>query len=129
MKTDWEHLEVARMRKGTHATNDGDTFGAFYFRRGRVELIVIASSGDTDMSWEHVSVRAKDYCGERVPSWAEMCWIKDQFWDAEECVVQYHPPRSEYVNNHPHVLHLWKPTAAEMPRPPAIAVGIKEAAT
>lgn len=54
-----------------------------------------------------------------------MCWLKDQFWDEEECVVQFHPPRSDYVNNHPFVLHLWKPLAVEMPRPPSIAVGFK----
>ena len=42
----------------------------------------------------------------------------------EEAVVQIHPPKSEYVNNHQFVLHLWKPTKDALPLPPSIAVGI-----
>ena len=41
---------------------------------------------------------------------------------------QFHPPRSEYVNNHPNCLHLWKPVGAEFSMPDSILVGIKEAA-
>ena len=40
--------------------------------------------------WEHVSVSYKN----RVPTWDEMCKVKDMFWNDEECVVQYHPPKS-----------------------------------
>ncbi len=124
MRQDWSHLENARKRTGPYASAEGEQHGAFYLKRGRTEFIVIASQGMTEIPWEHVSARAFDYKGERVPSWDEMCWLKDQFWDPEECVVQFHPPRSDYVNNHPNVLHLWKPWG-EMPRPPSIAVGIK----
>jgi hypothetical protein len=35
-----------------------------------------------------------------LPEMEDMCWIKGMFWDAEEVVVQFHPPASEYVNNH-----------------------------
>jgi hypothetical protein len=52
-----------------------------------------------------------------------MCFVKDLFWSEHECVVQFHPPRSVYVNNHPFCLHLWhKPN---LPTPPVILVGIK----
>ena len=34
---------------------------------------------------------------------------KALFWDEDDCVIQYHPPRSEYVNNHQNCLHLWRP--------------------
>jgi len=44
---------------------------------------------------------------------------------ASDCVVQYHPPRSEYVNNHPFCLHLWRPAGLDLPLPPAWMVGIK----
>jgi hypothetical protein len=56
-----------------------------------------------------------------------MCKIKELFWDdAEDWAVQYHPPMSRYVNNHPYCLHLWRPTdCGEMPFPPDILVGIK----
>lgn len=76
-------------------------------------FFVIASDGG---GWEHVSVSP---CNQkRCPTWEEMCAIKDMFFYPFECVVQYHPPESDYVNLHPHCLHLWRPTAAELPRPP-----------
>ena len=81
---------------------------------------VVASWGG---GWEHVSVcpRKKHI----VPSWDDMCKIKDIFFHDEECVVQYHPPKSEYVNNMPNCLHLWRPINEAMPMPPSIMVGIK----
>lgn len=83
------------------------------------KLRVIASDG---LGWEHVSVSRSDRC----PTWDEMCQIKDLFWDEDDCVVQYHPPKEDWVNNHPNCLHLWRPIGVEMPRPPAILVGIKK---
>jgi hypothetical protein len=80
------------------------------------------------IEWEHVSARIVvldkkgSAIGGRVPTWNEMCWIKNLFFEEEEAVVQFHPPKSEYVNNHPHVLHLWRHKAAEFPRPPKIFV-------
>ena len=58
------------------------------------------------MGWEHVSVSRPDRC----PTWEEMCFIKSLFWDSEDRVVQFHPPESEYINDHPYVLHLWRKT-------------------
>ena len=77
---------------------------------------VIASNG---MGWEHVSVSREDRC----PTWDEMCQVKAMFWDGDDCVVQYHPPESDYVNVHKNCLHLWRPTDVEMPRPPTFMVG------
>lgn len=76
---------------------------------------------ETPVPWEHVSVHIVEYGKQRTPTWAEMCAVKDIFWDAEECAVQYHPPKSEYVNIHPHVLHLWK-SKNGMETPPKICV-------
>lgn len=122
MKADWTHLEFARKRDGQMASPSGVRYGAFYYVHVRTTLIIIASEGDEEVPWEHVSVRAADYKGERIPTWDEMCFVKGLFWDDEEAVVQFHPPKSEYVNNHPHVLHLWKPVSLEIPRPPMFAV-------
>lgn len=72
------------------------------------------------LKWEHVSVSIIDE--NRCPTWEEMCFIKNLIWDMEECVIQYHPPESLYVNNHPYVLHLWKPLEEEIPMPPKIFV-------
>lgn len=74
--------------------------------------------------WEHVSVHIVSDGKQRTPSWAEMCKIKDFFWDDTETVVQFHPPKSEYVNNHKHCLHLWKPVGVDIPRPDPELVGI-----
>lgn len=71
--------------------------------------------------WEHVSICPKN----RLPEWDEMCDVKDMFWNDDECVVQYHPPKSEYVNNMPNCLHLWKPINQDFPMPPSIMVGLK----
>lgn len=70
--------------------------------------------------WEHVSVSLKHRC----PNWEEMCFVKSVFFDAEECVMQLHPPQSEWVNNHPNCLHLWRPVETAIPKPPQILVGI-----
>jgi len=86
--------------------------------RGR-EMTVIASDGE---GWEHVSVSLNN----RNPNWEEMSYIKSLFWDDEECVIQYHPPKSEYINMHPHCLHMWRPKDKEIPMPPSILVGIKK---
>ena len=76
--------------------------------------------------WEHASISlgTKKRSVDRCPTWEEMCYIKNLFWEEEECVVQYHPPKSEHVSMHPYCLHLWKPTYMRLPRPHPIMVGI-----
>lgn len=132
MRTDFSHLEQFRHTKeGTNfATKEGDHYGAFFVPHGRIGFVIIVSDGMEEgpgEGWEHVSARVKghDTKDERCPTWEEMCWIKQLFWEEEECVFQLHPPRSEYVNNHPFVLHLWRNTKIDPPRPPAILIGIK----
>lgn len=46
-----------------------------------------------------------------------MCHVKDLFWLPEECVVQFHPPRSVYRNLHPFCLHLWRHETYQFPLP------------
>lgn len=112
-----------RVRHGHLATDERNgNNGAFLVRlRHGQSVFVLASDG---LEWEHVSVSRKDRC----PTWDEMCQIKAIFWDKDDCVVQFHPPKSEYVNNHPYCLHLWRPVDQAIPLPPSIAVGIKESA-
>lgn len=96
--------------------------GFFVVKLKHNQLVtVIASNG---AGWEHVSVSRRD----RTPTWEEMCQVKDIFWDEDDCVIQYHPPKSEYVNNHKNCLHLWRPLGRNIPTPPALLVGIKETA-
>ncbi|MBQ6053009.1 MAG: hypothetical protein IJL30_06990 [Clostridia bacterium] len=51
------------------------------------------------------------------------------FFRDDEVVVQYHPAKSEYVNNLPNCLHLWRPRQIAMPTPPSIMVGIRKGQT
>lgn len=123
-----ERVEQYRIRGGFHDSPRHALYGAFLMPGPCAErLMIVACDGDVPdqalAGWEHVSVSTK----RRLPNWTEMCFVKDQFWSAEDCVVQYHPPKSEYVNNHPNCLHLWKATQAVFPVPPSILVGIKSA--
>ena len=71
--------------------------------------------------WDHVSVSLTD--PKKTPNWREMCYIKDLFFDEEETVIQYHPPKSEYVNVHQGCLHMWRPHDREIPLPDKDMVG------
>lgn len=96
----------------------GDEFNGTFripLKHGQT-VFVIASDG---MGWEHVSVSRKDRC----PTWEEMCQVKDLFWGPEDCVVQFHPPKAEYVNLHPFCLHLWRKTGEDIETPPMLLVG------
>jgi len=123
-----DNVERWRFRSGPYASNPLDTFGAFLIPGPCARtLMVIASSGDPDVQidWEHVSVSAKRH----PPNWREMCFIKELFWDDEETVMQLHPSKSKWINNHATCLHMWRPTKQQIPLPPDITVGIKELGT
>jgi hypothetical protein len=130
MKTNWTHLETARLRTGTMATPTEAHYGFFIFNTGKAQVRAMAADGE-ETGWEHVSVSVLVKNGSKVtsrmPTWEEMHWIKTQFWDDEECVCQFHPPQSEYVNNHAGCLHLWKCVGQPFPLPPGILVGLKDA--
>lgn len=90
------------------------------YRAGKRYGSVIWSFGG---GWEHVSV--SPYKRSYTPTWDEMCNLKDMFFHDDEVVVQYHPAKSEYVNQMTNCLHLWRPIEQEIPTPPPIMVGVK----
>ncbi len=117
-----EEIERGRIILGRFGSNCtlGNN-GAFILTTPKgVKLFAIASDG---LGWDHVSVSPFDE--KRTPTWEEMNWIKDLFWGEEESVIQYHPPKSKYINNYPYVLHLWKPQDQDIPLPPVALVGIQ----
>ena len=105
-------LKDGEKRLGLHGNRGNGVFKVFV---GGRSFQVIATDG---LGWDHVSVTPWNQKRQSCPTWEEMCAIKDMFFEPEETVVQYHPPHSEYVNNHPYCLHLWRPTDQEIPRPP-----------
>lgn len=109
-----------RIRKGFLASDDSNgANGAFLIPFESTELFAVVSD---QMGWDHISVSKRS----KMPSWKEMCFIKNLFFDETETVVQFHPKKTEYINNHPNCLHLWRKHDSEYELPPSIFVGFKE---
>ncbi len=116
------HLENYRLRdkeKQIYGAHGDDYNGLFKVFVNGKSFFVIASTGG---GWDHVSVSPGSSRKKGIPTWEEMCAIKDMFFEAEETVVQYHPAKSRYINMREDCLHLWRPTAEELPTPPLYMV-------
>ena len=109
------------------ATKRGDRFGVFRFKSPSTGATLRCIVGSAELheevnvggeGWDHVSISKID----KVPTWEEMCFVKELFFADDECVVQFHPPKSDYINHHPNVLNLWKPSKTPIPMPPKICV-------
>ena len=93
-----------------------DGFRGFLRWTGTEPLQFIASWG---LGWDHVSVSLSGRC----PTWKEMSFVKDIFFEIDETAMQLHVPYADHVNCHTNCLHLWRPQNTTIPRPPAIMVG------
>lgn len=102
---DWELEHFGQSFEGTRN-------GAFEFPFKGVILRAISSDG---LGWDHVSVSTNRM---RTPTWEEMAYIKDLFWEDEEVCWEYHPAKSQYVNCHPYTLHIWRRRGFKMVVPP-----------
>lgn len=96
----------------------GEKHGCFIIPRKDHKLKVIASDG---AGWDHVSVSR--HGNKVIPTWPDMCFIKDHFFEEEDVVVQFHPKKSEYVNFSKNCLHLWRSLEKDQPTPDRILVG------
>lgn len=117
-----ELYENLQNRNDFEIIRTGFDGGMGIFTKGQLkDMTVIWSFGG---GWEHVSIDGK----RRMPTWNEMCQLKDMFFNDDEYCVQYHPPKSEYVNMIDYCLHIWKPIekySGVLPIPPTIFTGIK----
>jgi hypothetical protein len=115
-----DELERGRITFGPYQSNATYGWnGVFEIRNpyGSKMLMIISDGGD----WEHVSTEVlpePKNMPQRMPTWDEMCWVKDMCWKPSETVVQYHPAKENYVNIATKVLHLWRPTKKSLPLPP-----------
>jgi hypothetical protein len=115
-----------RLRRGQNGSSDDYGNNGFFiiphYRISFYELRCMVSDGE---GWEHVSVTVgqEGKQATRCPTWDEMCFVKALFWKEDECVIEYHPPKREYVSCHPFCLHLWKPIGIDLPLPPSEFVG------
>ena len=123
-KTFAEIVEAGRDKthRGFH-TKTGDRFGLFRIKSQLTGATLRCLVGPAELwetegipgpPWDHVSVSKID----KPPTWEEMCYVKSLFFEEDECVVQFHPAKSQYVNIHPNVLHLWKLANGTFPMPP-----------
>lgn len=114
-------LRVARMKHPLTGAIGDDQNGAFMVKAPttRRMLYIIISNGD---GWDHVSVSPAELSDQKTPTWEEMLFVKDLFFEPEETVIQYHPPQSKYINLHVGCLHLWRPQDASIPLPPMFLV-------
>lgn len=125
MRATHKHLDGYRkehFQKGSSPL--GASYGYFRVRHNKSVLQILSSGKRHELdgggSWEHVSVSIYPRV-DRLPTWEEMCFVKDLFWGPEETVVQFHPPESQYVSMG-QVLHLWKPPYG-LELPPTCALG------
>lgn len=119
--SNWNYLNSHRIGTGIYASDESFGFnGAFLINVDGCPVRCIASDGE---GWQHVSVSQSQ--SKHPPRWSVMCAVKDLFWEDEDWVVQFHPAKSEYVNNHEGCLHLWRSTASHQPTPPSYLTGIK----
>lgn len=115
LKTINEIRENKKIKVIQSGEDDGYALAEHNHPKGK-PITVVFSWG---AGWGHVSASYPNRC----LTWEEMCFIKDWFFNEEECVVQYRPKKSEYVNRHPYCLHLWKQQGVEYTTPPMILVG------
>ena len=106
--------EIKQDKRITIQTTAEDGGAGWVTIRGVIFAVIFSNGG----GWDHVSVSNRSRC----PTWPEMCQIKDIFFRENECCVEYHPAKKDYVNIHPFCLHIWKPQKAELPTPPTIFV-------
>lgn len=119
--------EQYRLFRGILAsTKEDGNNGMFLLPHPKIAGYGFAVQVSDGLGWEHasVSITSKKREVKRCPTWEEMCYIKEMFWDDTDMVVQIHPPKKDYVNDHPYCLHLWRSTEVVMPKPDPILVGI-----
>jgi len=122
-----QHHPLARKLPPSLFTRPADGCNGFFiFPHPKINDYWINCMVSNGLLWDHVSVTLSNKMKQvnRTPTWAEMCWVKEQFWEEDETVMQLHPPKAEHINNHDFCLHLWRPQADKIPTPPAIMVGL-----
>lgn len=94
-------------------TTGTDGGAGWIFKAGKRWASVIWSTGG---GWDHVSVSPMNI--KQMPSWEDMCRVKDMFFKPEEYCVQYHVPAEDNINVMSNCLHIWRPQNQVLPVPP-----------
>lgn len=118
-----------RVKEGALGSDENFGNNGYFVMPWRAATVQLNCQASDGLGFEHVSVSVREIGApqpltKRCPTWEEMCRVKDVFWDEEDTVIQYHPPKSKYVNCHPYVLHLWRPLHYSIPVPDPALIGI-----
>lgn len=111
-------VERHRITKGEFASNETSGWNGYFMVPLDGEIYFVRISDG--LGWRHLSVSNAQH--KVLPPWQAMCRLKDMFFGDESWVVQYHPAKEDYVNDHPFTLHLWEPLNEELPKPPVFLV-------
>lgn len=112
--------DIIDSKRVTILDEDSEGFSGLYTTYS-FRASVICSWG---AGWEHVSISPLRH--NYIPTWEDMCSLKDVFFKDDEAVIEIHPPKDDYVNNLSNCLHLWRCRYKEMVLPPSCLVGIKK---
>ena len=77
--------------------------GAAYLSSDRLRVICSVAREADGKRWLHVSLSR----AHKVPFWADVRRVKDLFIGPDRKAIQVLPRAAEYVNIHPHTLHLF----------------------
>lgn len=77
--------------------------GLYTHQLGNLSVIESVRVEQDGRRWLHVSIARR----ESLPTWTDMHLVKHVWIGDERTAIQVFPPASEYVNFHPHCLHLF----------------------
>jgi hypothetical protein len=78
--------------------------GAAYKNRTGLCVMISCCVESDGKNWVHLSVSKK----KAEPTWYELVQVKELFLGEDSLAIQVLPPRSEWVNDHSHCLHLYE---------------------
>jgi len=91
----------------TH-TSSGDRYSSrqrIYRREDGLQVTVQLAYARDDSVWTHVTYGYETH----TPDWDVTKLVKETFIGKDRKAIQVLPCEAEYVNIHPHTLHLWSP--------------------
>ena len=108
MTPEWNHAFTNVLRRVMppewrlrDRTEDGAAWS-----NGRLAVILSANTELDDKRWLHLSVSMMGD-PDRLPSWGDLLEVRNLFLGEEALCLHLVPPKSEHVNIHAGVLHLW----------------------
>lgn len=95
-------------KEGVHVwpPGSGNAASAVYMHHiVPLKVLLSISTMKDGQKWVHLSVSYPD----RLPSWEELKKVKNEFLGEHVEAIHVLPKAADYVNLHPHCLHLWAP--------------------